>query len=56
MCIEPEDMRMQGDYNSETASLIHIKIEKCTDHDYCKSEEEIDEFFKTDKYMLMLNN
>ena len=56
MCLEPEDMRLQGDYSSESASVIKVRLEKCQGHDYCQSEKAIDIFFKTDKYVLMINN
>ena len=56
MCIEPEDMRLQGDFSTVSASLISIKVEKCQGHDYCKPDEELTEFFETDKFLVLLNN
>ena len=40
MCLEPEDTRLQGDFSTNSASLIFIKVEKCQGLDYCKPEEE----------------
>ena len=56
LCLDEEDMRLQGDYSSETASLLEVRIEKCQGHDYCRDETEIDDFFKADKYIILLNN
>ena len=56
LCLDQENMRLQGDYSSETASLLEVRIEKCVGHDYCRDEKEIDDFFKADKYIIMLNN
>ena len=57
MCIKPEEMRLNGDYNSENASLIEITIEKCHGHEYCKSDKELKSFFESEeKYLLMLTN
>ena len=56
LCLDQENMLLQGDYSSETASLLEVRIEKCVGHDYCRDEKEIDDFFKADKYIIMLNN
>ena len=48
-------MRLHGDYNSETASLIELKVEKCKGHDYCKEVEELESFFRK-KYLILLTN
>jgi len=62
-CISADDMLLNGDYNSVTASLIDIKVEKCHDKDYCKTQEEIDDFFERKywgstegNYIIMLTN
>ena len=48
-------MRLNGDFNSGTASMIEIKVEKCHDLDYCKPQDEIDSFFEN-KYLILMNN
>ena len=49
-------MQLQGDYNTNSASMVELRVEKCQGHDYCKNQTEIDEFFATDKYIVLLNN
>ena len=56
LCIEPEDMQLQGDYSTNSASMVELRVEKCQGHDYCKNETEIDEYFATDKYVVLLSN
>ena len=41
LCLEPDDMRLQGDWDAESVSLITINVEKCQGHDYCKNETEM---------------
>jgi hypothetical protein len=41
LCIDPQDMRINGDFNSDEARMLQISLIKCHGHDYCKSEEEI---------------
>ena len=37
-------MKMYGNFDSSSGSVINIDIVKCTQHDYCKTDKEIDEF------------
>ena len=46
-------MYIYGDYNSEKARLIEIKVLKCEGHAYCAEEEEIRQFFKG-KFLIAL--
>ena len=41
LCIDEEDRWVRGNFNSETASVIIIRLNKCHGKDYCKSDEEI---------------
>ena len=56
-CIDGEDMHVSGDYNSEQASLLLIKLNRCDRSGAieCKDEEEILEFF-SDKFLILLIN
>ena len=36
--------------------LISLSLVRCTEHEYCKSDTEIDEFLKSDKYMIAYYN
>ena len=51
-CLHDADRHTQGNFNSEKASVIRVRLNKCLDKPYCKSEEEIVEFFKG-KYLLL---
>ena len=55
MCLEEKDMKIYGDYNSNRARQIQVRLEKCHDQAYCKSDEVIDRFLE-DKYILLLTN
>ena len=62
MCID-SDLQLQGDYNSDKASLFKIVMKTCSPDDEhiialgktCKSEDEIKEWMKR-KYVVVLNN
>ena len=55
LCIDREEMSLYGDYNSLSARTMRVQLMRCLGKDYCKSEEEINQFM-LDKYLLMLNN
>ena len=45
MCYnDPGSMNMYGSADSETGSIIIIDVARCKNHEYCKSDIEIDEF------------
>lgn len=56
-CIEPAEMRINGDYNSAKASLINIRLVRCSESDgvECKPQEEITRFFRN-KFLFLLFN
>ena len=60
-CVDEEDLYLQGDYDSDVASLFNVQLKKCVNNTedaeapICKSEKEILEFFK-DKFLIILNN
>ena len=54
-CTNKEDFYISGNYNSNAARLIRIKLTKCVDKPYCKPEKEIKDFF-SGLYLLTLNN
>ena len=48
-------MEIYGNFDAKKAKLLRAYLDRCHDMDYCRSEEEIDEYMK-DKYLLMLRN
>ena len=54
-CINKEDSYIFGNYDSNAARLMRIKLTKCVDKPYCKPENEIIEFLRT-KYFIFLSN
>ena len=45
MCYnDPGSMSLYGSADSETGSIIIIDVARCKNHEYCKSDIEIDEF------------
>ena len=62
LCIDREELRMYGDYNSDKARLINIQLVRCHDGGYfaengitCKSQDQITDFLRN-KFLLMLYN
>ena len=58
-CMEPSDVILYGDYDSDIANLLRISIETCKNTtengNHCKSPELITEWLK-DKYILLYYN
>lgn len=56
-CIDDGDMFVNGDFDSNSARLISIRLNRCTTNDQvqCKSEEQITEFFRNKLLLLMYN-
>lgn len=48
-------MEIWGEFTTTFASQLNIDLILCKGHEYCKSEEEIDAFFKG-KYIVLLYN
>ena len=61
VCIDKEDMSLNGAFNSENARQMNIQIVRCSNEDEqetgikCKEKEEITTFMKQ-KYLYMLYN
>ena len=55
ICIDPKDMRIYGDFNSDSARRINIQLVKCSGHQYCKSDAEITKALRG-KYILLFYN
>ena len=55
LCINEEDRFVRGNFQSEAASLIQVRLNRCSGEDYCKSKEEIDEFVRGKYILLYLN-
>lgn len=55
-CIDhTADLKIYGGLNSEKARLLQADIVKCIDKDYCKSDEEIRDYF-ANMFILVLRN
>ena len=54
-CFNTEDMTISGNFHSVSADIIQVKLKKCFKKDYCKSDKEIEEFFRF-KFLLLFNN
>ena len=53
-CINPEDLVIWGDYNSQKAQQINVKFRMC-EGDGCKDKQEILEWL-SGKYIVLLYN
>ena len=54
-CMKKEDAYIFGNYNSNSGRMLRVKLMKCSNESYCKSEKEILDFI-IGKYFLFLNN
>ena len=54
LCINQQDARIYGDFNSANARQLNVQLKRCQGPG-CKTEEQITEFFKK-KYILLLVN
>lgn len=55
ICADEQELEVYGNYNSAAAQFLTVKIDRCHDRPDCKSEAEIDEFFRG-KYLVILYN
>ena len=55
MCLDEGDLSIYGDFTSAYASQLNIDLVKCKGQAHCKSEEEVEAFFKG-KYIILLYN
>ena len=55
ICLNQEDLKIYGTFSSKKAQVFRASLNRCSGKDFCKSEEEINEFMK-DKYLLVLTN
>ena len=55
VCLDQEDLEIQGTFSSKKAKLLRATLNRCSGHDYCKSQEEINEYLEN-KYLLLLIN
>ena len=53
--MKEEDKYIQGNFNTDTADFIRIRLIRCTDEDYCKSEEEIKAYMRFRFLMVYMN-
>ena len=54
-CIEEKDRYISGNFNTVNASQIRVYLNKCQDKDYCKTDEEINDFIRG-KYLIVYVN
>ena len=55
ICLEKKEMWLHGDFDSKTGRQINFQLRKCKDKSYCRSDQEILEFF-SNKYLVILHN
>ena len=54
-CIDEKDRFISGNFNTVNASFITVGLFKCKDREYCKSEEEINEFIRGKLLIIYVN-
>ena len=54
ICFSKEDMRIQGDYNTEKTRQLNIQLKKCRGTG-CKNDTEITQYFRNKFIMLIYN-
>ena len=54
-CIDKEDLRIWGNYNSKMAMQLSVKFHMCKGYNYCKSEQEIRDWL-SGKFIVVLYN
>ena len=54
MCADG-DFLIKGNFNSDEGKVLNVKLTRCHDRADCRTEEEIDEFFRG-KYFVILYN
>ena len=54
-CLDEKDRFISGNFNTINASQIRVYLTKCQDKDYCKTDEEINEFVRG-KYLVVYVN
>ena len=55
LCVDKEEMKIYGDFSTAEARLIDLQLVKCHGEDYCKSDDEINQFMR-DKWLVLLYN
>ena len=54
-CLDEKDLYIRGNFNTANTSNIRVLLQKCRGKAYCKSEEEIIDYFRG-KFMLVYMN
>ena len=54
-CVPEKDLRISGDWNSNSGKSLYAVFNKCSGSDDCKSEEEIEEFLRGAYVMVLYN-
>lgn len=54
LCVDEKDMAINGDQNSDKARLLTVQLKRCSG-DGCKTEKEIQEYFR-EKWIVLLVN
>mmetsp|Transcript_47807 Transcript_47807/g.63164 ORF Transcript_47807/g.63164 Transcript_47807/m.63164 type:complete len:99 (+) Transcript_47807:496-792(+) len=57
ICVDPDDLRIYGDFNTEKARQFNIQLKKCEGGtaNNCKPDNEIIDYFRN-KFLLVLTN
>ena len=55
LCLDESDRYVSGNFNTKKASLIRVRLNKCRNKAYCKSDADITKFVKG-KFLLVYMN
>ena len=55
LCVNKNDLEIYGSYDSKKGKRLQVYLNKCLGKDYCRSDEEIQQFFRY-KFLLLLKN
>ena len=55
ICLDEEELKINGNFDTSVADLLNIQLIKCNSRSDCKSDEEILAFFRN-KFLVILYN
>ena len=54
-CLDEKERFISGNFNTANGSQIRVRLNKCLDKDYCKTNDEINDFLKG-RYLVVYTN
>ena len=55
MCIEPENLQIWGNNNTNERRILYVILKRCTGFDYCADEKEAKKWFRQKQIKLIMN-